>query len=168
MNNRVWYYSTETRQLINDKEYHGENSVGMFSRSSCSCQLRTMHGMAAGTVSQVVLSADYAAVRVDGQVILHPYDPNFNVPAGRDDKRFPAQTSKGGDKNVTWVSMTNDFLVYGTSRGFVHYFYIKQVRLAPALSSRANVPSLLPCLPVAARWLCVLVPGLTRTVSAVG
>ena len=23
MNNRVWYYSTETRQLINDKEYHG-------------------------------------------------------------------------------------------------------------------------------------------------
>ena len=84
--------------------------------------------MAAGTVSQVVLSADYAAVRVDGQVILHPYDPNFNVPAGRDDKRFPPQ-SQGGDKNVTWVSMTNDFLVYGTSRGFVHYFYIKQVGL---------------------------------------
>ena len=23
MNNRVWFYSIETRQLINDKEYHG-------------------------------------------------------------------------------------------------------------------------------------------------
>ena len=103
--------------------------------------------MGAGTVSQVVLSADYAAVRVDGQVILHPYDPNFNVPAGRDDKRFPAQTSQGGDKNVTWVSMTNDFLVYGTSRGFVHYFYIKQVRLGTALSTTVIVHCILasPC-----------------------
>ena len=45
MNNRVWYYSIETRQLINDKEYHG-------------------------TVSQVVLSGDYAAVCVEGQVRL--------------------------------------------------------------------------------------------------
>ena len=30
------------------------------------------------------------------------------------------------EKNVTWVSMTNDFLVYATARGFVHYFYLKQ------------------------------------------
>ena len=90
-------------------------------------------GMGAGT-SQVVLSADYAAVRVDGQVILHPYDPNFNVPAGRDDKRFLHRLHREG-QNVTWVSMTNDFLVYGTSRGFVHYFYIKQVRLGTALST---------------------------------
>ena len=105
----------------------------------------------AGTVSQVVLSADYAAVRVDGQVILHPYDPKFNVPAGRDDKRFPAQTSQGGDKNVTWVSMTNDFLVYGTSRGFVHYFYIKQVR-------RGRVNILSACPPVVARRLSVYYP----------
>lgn len=85
-----------------------------------------------GTVSQVVLSADYAAVRVDGQVMLHPYDPDFKVSPERADKRFPtnqSDSSKGGEKNVTWVSMTNDFLVYGTARGFVHYFYIKQVGL---------------------------------------
>lgn len=35
MNNRVWYYSTETRQLINDKEYHGEES-GCPTDSLCS------------------------------------------------------------------------------------------------------------------------------------
>ena len=37
-------------QLLNQKEYHG-------------------------TVSQAVLGADYAAVRVEGQVVLHPYRP---------------------------------------------------------------------------------------------
>ena len=100
--------------------------------------------MAAGTVSQVVLSADYAAVRVDGQVILHPYDPNFNVQPGREDKRFPMSNRE--DKNVTWVSMTNDFLVYSTSRGFVHYFYIKQVRVhlpasAAVFRSKLSLPA---------------------------
>ena len=48
----------------------------------------------------MVLSADYAAVRVEGQVMLHPYDPAFNVAPGRDDKRFP---EKKEEKNVTWV-----------------------------------------------------------------
>ena len=47
MNNRAWFYSVDTRQLVNQKEYHG-------------------------TVSQAVLGADYAAVRVEGQVVLHP------------------------------------------------------------------------------------------------
>jgi hypothetical protein len=28
--------------------------------------------------------------------------------------------------------MTNDFLVYGTARGFVHYFYLKQVSIKSA------------------------------------
>ena len=64
MNNRAWFYSIDTRQLVNQKEYHG-------------------------TVSQAVLGADYAAVRVEGQVVLHPYDPSKAVVEGRDDKRFP-------------------------------------------------------------------------------
>ena len=46
MNNRAWFYSVDTRQLVNQKEYHG-------------------------TVSQAVLGADYAAVRVEGQVRVH-------------------------------------------------------------------------------------------------
>ena len=29
----------------------------------------------------------------------------------------------------SYHSMTNDFLVYGTARGFVHYFYLKQVSI---------------------------------------
>ena len=44
MNNRAWFYSVDTRQLVNQKEYHG-------------------------TVSQAVLGADYAAVRVEGQAL---------------------------------------------------------------------------------------------------
>ena len=66
----------------------------------CCCAPRVLARRYHGTVSQVVLSADYAAVRVEGQVMLHPYDPAFNVAPGRDDKRFP---EKKEEKNVTWV-----------------------------------------------------------------
>ena len=61
-------------------------------------------------------------MRVEGQILLHPYDPQQQVPAGREDKRFP---EKQGEK-VTHMAMTNDFLIYTTARGFVHYFYLKQ------------------------------------------
>ena len=54
-----------------------------------------------GTVTQVVLGADYAAVRVEGQILLHPYDPQQQVPAGREDKRFP---EKQGEKVTHMVS----------------------------------------------------------------
>ena len=30
------------------------------------------------------------------------------------------------EKTVTHIAMTNDFLIYVTSRGFLHYFYLKQ------------------------------------------
>ena len=49
-----------------------------------------------------MLGADYAAVRVEGQILLHPYDPQQQVPAGREDKRFP---EKQGEKVTHMVSL---------------------------------------------------------------
>ena len=95
MNNRIWFYSTEDCKLIHEQEYHG-------------------------TVSQVVLAADYVAVRVEGQVMLHSYTSHSQK---RDAMRFPA---KREEKTITHMAMTSEFLIYCTSRGFIHYFYLKQ------------------------------------------
>ena len=114
MNNRVWFYSLgqpggaadgpAAGGLINEREYFG-------------------------TVKQVALSEAYAAVLVQGKIMLHPYDPTGAasggkpVAAGREEKRFP---EKADEKDVTAMAITPDFLIYGTSRGSLHYFYLKQ------------------------------------------
>ena len=54
MNDRVWYYALEGRALLAEREYHG-------------------------TVQQVAVAEQYAAVLVEGKIILHPYNPQMEV-----------------------------------------------------------------------------------------
>ena len=55
------------------------------------------------------------------QAYLHLIVPNANVPEERDHKIFPDKDEAG---TVTSIALTTDFLIYSTSRGTLHHFYL--------------------------------------------
>ena len=105
MNNRAWFYSTKpgSTSLLAEREYHGsvqELQLAMPKRELF-----------------------YAAVLCEGKVLLHAVDPEARVPEGQDQKMFPEQR---GSNDATCLDTTADMLVYATSRGTLHFFFIKR------------------------------------------
>lgn len=102
MNNRAWFYffgESGPEQMKDSKEY-------------------------LGTVHSMCLNADYAAVCFEGQVQLHMIEGDA---AGASDERESRLFPDPDHKNckITSHAMTADFLIYGTSIGGLHYFYIE-------------------------------------------
>ncbi|GFR90645.1 WD repeat-containing protein 19-like [Elysia marginata] len=102
MNNRAWFYffgDSGPEQMKDSKEY-------------------------LGTVHSMCLNADYAAVGFEGQVQLHMIEGDA---AGASDERESRLFPDPDHKNckITSHAMTSDFLIYGTSIGGLHYFYIE-------------------------------------------
>lgn len=101
MNNHCWIYNAtpENSQLCREKEY-------------------------IGTVNHMVINDTYCAVLSDGRCHLHPINPGNN---DREDIVLPEDSQRNKDSGgaINTVAMTPDFLVYGTERGTVHHFYLK-------------------------------------------
>lgn len=101
MNNRVWFCSfTDTGYSpFRDREY-------------------------LGTVNQICLNADYAAVGFEGKVQLHliEADSGDKNEEEREGRLFPDE----GDKSkITCFALTNDFLIYGNEGGQIKYFFLE-------------------------------------------
>lgn len=95
MNNRAWFYAvSETgHRRMKDREY-------------------------LGTVQSMRLSSDYAAVMFEGKVQLHLIDSNSGM-GDRETKLFPERDDLG---KVTSCDITNDYLIYSTDSGSLHFF----------------------------------------------
>lgn len=94
-----------------------------------------------GSVRQIVLNDLYAAVLLDnGKINLHLIANDAENE--RDSKIFPDEkdeTSKDGSPiRITGLVLTNDFLIYSTSRGTLHHFYLKD--WSQVVEHRHDVP----------------------------
>ncbi len=73
-----------------------------------------------GSVKQLLMNATYAAVLCDGQIQLHSLAPSQKG-GDREHRSFPDSDDTA---KVTGMSLTSDFLVYGTDKGTLHHFYL--------------------------------------------
>lgn len=94
MNNHVFFHSITDAEcaLVGEREYMG-------------------------TVDQVLLNAEFVAIRSEGRVHLHA----LGEPSGSATNVFPPPEEEA---DVTCMAMSKDFLVYGTSRGTITYIYL--------------------------------------------
>lgn len=100
MNNRVFYHrisSNPANQQCTDQEYQG-------------------------SVKDIQLNAQYAAVLADSKVYLHTIEG-----AGRDQQRmtFPTR-DEGSYAKITCLALTDDFLFFGTEGGTLEVFYLSE------------------------------------------
>eukprot|EP00735_Rhodelphis_limneticus_P002837 TRINITY_DN1387_c0_g1::TRINITY_DN1387_c0_g1_i1::g.20098::m.20098 TRINITY_DN1387_c0_g1::TRINITY_DN1387_c0_g1_i1::g.20098 ORF type:complete len:1400 (-),score=364.31,sp/Q3UGF1/WDR19_MOUSE/44.20/0.0,IKI3/PF04762.7/0.00012,IKI3/PF04762.7/2.2,WD40/PF00400.27/1e+02,WD40/PF00400.27/1e+03,WD40/PF00400.27/0.025,WD40/PF00400.27/2.4e+03,eIF2A/PF08662.6/0.00032,Clathrin/PF00637.15/1.4e+03,Clathrin/PF00637.15/8.4e+02,Clathrin/PF00637.15/0.11,Clathrin/PF00637.15/0.91,Clathrin/PF00637.15/51,Clathrin/PF00637.15 len=121
VNTRAWFYSIDTGTLVCDKEY-------------------------LGTVDEIKLNRNYAAVRSEGRVYLHviPHAGGDGSADGQDAKVFP---EKEEDHDITALGLTYDFLIYGTARGTIAYFLlhdwtlVNEYRLESGVAVRRLYPN---------------------------
>lgn len=73
-----------------------------------------------GTVDEVALNDRLAAVRFEGRVSVHVIE-SAEDPTESLDFQLP---EPGQDADISCIQMTNEFLVFGTQRGTIHYFYL--------------------------------------------
>ncbi|KAI8510995.1 WD repeat-containing protein 19 [Branchiostoma belcheri] len=100
MNNRAWFYVLGDKgpEKLKDKEY-------------------------LGTITSMKLNADYAAVMFEGKVQLHLVETEgMEVNEEREAKLFP---DKDGNSRITCHDLTNDFFIYSTDAGSLHFFLIE-------------------------------------------
>ncbi|XP_059172519.1 WD repeat-containing protein 19-like [Physella acuta] len=102
MNNRAWFYlfgETGLVLLKESKEY-------------------------LGTVQSMSMNSDYAAVSFEGKVQLHMIEGEGTGASDEKESRlFPDSDQK--NCKITSHAMTNEFLIFSTNIGGIHYFYIE-------------------------------------------
>jgi WD repeat-containing protein 19 len=70
-----------------------------------------------GTVDQVLLNADFVAVRSEGRIALHA----LGQTDGGANHTFPPNDQEA---DVSCMAMSKDFLIYGTARGTITYIFL--------------------------------------------
>jgi len=99
MNNTIWFYT-------------------LTDQGSSSCRDREY----LGSISQVCLSADYAAVAFEGKVQVHLIESDTSDGEEREGRLFP----DNGDKNkITCFALTADFFMYGNEVGIIKFFFLE-------------------------------------------
>eukprot|EP00002_Diphylleia_rotans_P001793 TRINITY_DN11025_c0_g1_i1.p1 TRINITY_DN11025_c0_g1~~TRINITY_DN11025_c0_g1_i1.p1 ORF type:complete len:1293 (+),score=269.64 TRINITY_DN11025_c0_g1_i1:166-4044(+) len=99
VNNRGWFYRARkgAQGLISERDY-------------------------LGTVEDIKLSKNYAAVLAGGKVQLHLIEPNTTLEGNmKEGQLFPLKDS---DIKVVAIALSDDFLIYATNVGSIHYFHI--------------------------------------------
>ncbi|XP_038608395.1 WD repeat-containing protein 19-like [Tachyglossus aculeatus] len=100
MNNRAWFYALKEDSVkkLKDVEY-------------------------LGTVVSMCLNSNYAAVLFEGKVQLHMIQSEIlDAQEERETRLFPTTAN---ECRILCHALTNDFLIYGTDAGVIHYFYIE-------------------------------------------
>ncbi|XP_005092773.1 WD repeat-containing protein 19 [Aplysia californica] len=121
MNNRAWFYlfgDNGPEQMKDSREY-------------------------LGTVQSLYMNADYAAVSFEGKIQLHMIEGEA---AGASDERESRLFPDPDQKNckITTHAMTPDFLIYGTSLGGIHYFFIEDWNFVVEHRHMAGIRKLFP------------------------
>jgi len=103
MNNQAWFYRVDPVNgtiRVNQRDY-------------------------LGTVEEVKLNDRYAAVLSEGRVQVHVIESGED-PGEEEDLLFP---DKGHSNDISCVGLTQSFLMFGTKRGSIHYFYLEDKTL---------------------------------------
>ncbi|XP_046339799.1 WD repeat-containing protein 19-like isoform X2 [Haliotis rufescens] len=120
MNNRAWFYllGDDGPQRLKDREY-------------------------LGTVQSISLNGDYAAVSFEGKVQLHMIEGETTAATDeRETRLFPGKDDR--DVRITCHDMTPEFLIYGTDRGDVRYFFIEDWQFVVEYRHVAGIRKLFP------------------------
>ncbi|XP_038055636.1 WD repeat-containing protein 19-like isoform X2 [Patiria miniata] len=99
MNNRAWFYLLGEKgpEKLKDREY-------------------------LGTIINMCLNADYAAVYFENSVQLHLIEAEGS---GDNEERETRLFPEDGQGGITCHALTSDFLIYGTSTGELMFFYLE-------------------------------------------
>lgn len=119
MNNRVYYHRIGTSEdnstsVVHEQEYPG-------------------------TVREVHLNATYAVVMTDNKAHLHPIEPDATPGKEQRSQIFP-QREEGAFAQVSCVSLTDNFLYYGTEAGTVEVFFMNDWVILPGVELRLDNP----------------------------
>eukprot|EP00898_Chlorokybus_atmophyticus_P006704 jgi/Chlat1/7034/Chrsp56S06704 len=99
VNNQVWFYRT-------DRDVPKEHLLV--------CQQDYPNN-----IEQVCLSEHWAAVYFSGRISLHTIEPNQHS----ESRTFPEVVDTDHPADITSLAMTDHFLIYGTRRGVLRYWY---------------------------------------------
>ena len=90
-----------------------------------------------GTVREVQLNANYAVVMADSTAHLHPIEPTESGKQDQKTKIFPIR-EEGAFAHITCISLTDNFLYYGTQAGTVEAFFLHDWIALPGVELRLD------------------------------
>jgi WD repeat-containing protein 19 len=113
MNNRVFYHRIGSGgNVVNDQEY-------------------------IGTVKEVCLNHEFAAVLSDGKIMIHPIEPTSQMQMQQMSRTFPERDEQMSGR-ITSMALTDDFLFYGTETGSLQVFYLAELTVLSAAEVRLD------------------------------
>eukprot|EP00817_Percolomonadidae_sp_ATCC50343_P006499 CAMPEP_0117428804 /NCGR_PEP_ID=MMETSP0758-20121206/8434_1 /TAXON_ID=63605 /ORGANISM="Percolomonas cosmopolitus, Strain AE-1 (ATCC 50343)" /LENGTH=1219 /DNA_ID=CAMNT_0005215371 /DNA_START=468 /DNA_END=4125 /DNA_ORIENTATION=- len=119
LNNRIWYYRLKykngTADLMGEKEY-------------------------LGTIKDVQLNRQYAAVLSGGRVVLSLLQKNKD----REDKSEKFFPDDAESEEVSSMALTSDFLIYSTTRGTIYFFGIEDWQMVNIYRYEMGIVSVFP------------------------
>eukprot|EP00736_Rhodelphis_marinus_P010453 Rmarinus@m.5781 len=118
-NHRVWYYLLESGELLCTQNY-----------MDC--------------VQEVRLNRSHVAIRMQGRVILHAIGVDPDVEGGEHESATFPEEPEGHE--IASCALTYDFLILGSVRGSVRYFYVQDWKFVNDyhLPSNAKIEALYP------------------------
>jgi WD repeat-containing protein 19 len=112
MNNRVFYHRISGGQVVYEQEY-------------------------VGTVREVQLNANYAAVMTDGKVTVHLIEAPSQAVMQQQTRTFPGRDEAIFGK-ISCMALTDDFLFYGTETGSLEVFFLNEFTILSAAELRLD------------------------------
>lgn len=111
MNNRVFYHRIGSGgSVVNDQEY-------------------------VGSVKEVRLNQNFAAVFADGKIMVHPIEPTSQIQMQQQSRTFPNRDEMVYGR-ISSMALTDDFLFYGTETGSLEVFYLAELMILSAAEVR--------------------------------
>ena len=106
MNTHCWFYTLDTHQAVQEKQYMG-------------------------TVQTIQLNERWAAVLCDGRVIVHTIQPTAQVQAEHadvDPTVFEDRVFPSADEGavITCIALTPDYFIYCTDKGVLTHWYLDE------------------------------------------
>ncbi|XP_043827946.1 WD repeat-containing protein 19 isoform X2 [Dromiciops gliroides] len=119
MNNRAWFYALgdDVVKKLKDVEY-------------------------LGTVANMCLHSDYAAVLFEGKIQLHMIESEIlDAEEERETRLFPEVDDRC---RILCHALTGDFLIYGTDTGVIRYFFIEDWQYVNEYRHSVSVKKIFP------------------------
>jgi len=107
-----------------------------------------------GSVTSMQLNGYYAAAHFEGKIQLHQIDPSLDTtkdtssegsdPQQQRDREGRMFPEEGREETISCMSLTQDFLIYGTEGGSLIYFYIEDWQIVNEFKHVVGITKIFP------------------------
>ncbi|KAG1659031.1 WD repeat-containing protein 19 [Nymphon striatum] len=99
-----------------------------------------------GTIQSIKLNHEYVAALFDGKIQLHLIDPADDIDSS---KMFPLDDEDSGTAGnevykITCLSLSQEFLIYGTSHGALYFFYLEDMAMVNEFRHHCGIVNIYP------------------------